>query len=330
MKCFIKLKKKKEKNIKDIRDKQTAYLLTAGDGYEVCGRYVKKGLAVTFRPLINFYRKKKPADWIRFIFLWVSVLITLSILVYIIGFILVRGVPYITPSLFSLTYTTENQSLFPALVTTVLMVGITLLLAVPFGVFTAIYLVEYASRGNKLVRVIRMTTETLAGIPSIVFGLFGYLFFAIWLGWGKAILTGCFTLAIMILPIIIRTTEESLKSIPDSYREGSFSLGAGKLRTVWRVTLPSALPGIFAGIILSVGRIVGETAALIFTIGSVIKLPNSLFSQGRTLALHVLQLAGEGYYRNEAYATAVVLLVVVLGINGLSSSIEKRFKQKIK
>jgi len=174
-----------------------------------------------------------------------------------------------------------------------------------------------------------MTTETLAGIPSIVFGLFGYLFFANWLGWGKSILAGCFTLAIMILPIIIRTTEESLKSIPDSYREGSFSLGAGKLRTVMRITLPSALPGIFAGIILGVGRIVGETAALIFTIGSVIKIPDNLFSQGRTLALHVLQLAGEGHYRNEAYATAVVLLVVVLGINALSTTIERRFKQNI-
>jgi len=210
------------------------------------------------------------------------------------------------------------------------MVALTLIIAVPFGVFTAIYLIEYASRGSRLVRIIRMTTETLAGIPSIVFGLFGYLFFANWLGWGKSILAGCFTLAIMILPIIIRTTEESLKSIPDSYREGSFSLGAGKLRTVLRVTLPSAMPGIFAGIILGVGRIVGETAALIFTIGSVIKIPDNLFSQGRTLALHVLQLAGEGHYRNEAYATAVVLLIVVLCINGLSSTIERRFKQKIR
>ena len=277
----------------------------------------------------NFVKKKKPADWIRFILLWLSAFITVSILVYIVGFILIRGVPHLTPSLFSVRYTTENQSLFPALVTTILMVGITLLIAVPFGVFTAIYLVEYASRGNKIVNIIRMTTETLAGIPSIVFGLFGYLFFAIWLGWGKSILAGCFTLAIMILPIIIRTTEESLKSISDSYREGSFSLGAGRLRTVMRVTLPSAMPGIFAGIILGVGRIVGETAALIFTIGSVIKIPDNLFSQGRTLALHVLQLAGEGHYREKAYATAVVLLVVVLGINALSSMIERRFKQKI-
>jgi len=273
--------------------------------------------------------KKKPSDWVRFILLWSAAIITVSILLYIVGFILVRGIPHLRPSLFSLTYTTENQSLFPALITTLMMVGITLMIAVPFGVCTAVYLVEYASRGNKLVRVIRMTTETLAGIPSIVFGLFGYIFFANWLGWGKSILAGCFTLAIMILPIIIRTTEESLKSIPDSYREGSFSLGAGKLRTVWRVTLPSAMPGIFAGIILGVGRIVGETAALIFTIGSVIKIPDNLFSQGRTLALHVLTLAQEGLYRNEAYATAVVLLIVVLVINFISSAIEQKFKKKI-
>ena len=322
------MKEKKDKNF-EIDYSQTAYPLSAEDGYEVCEEYLKRGKCKLMCQISAFLRKKKPSDWARFILMWVSAFITVSILVYIVGFILVRGIPHLTPSLFSLKYTTENQSLFPALVTTLIMVGITLSIAVPFGVFTAIYLVEYASRGNKLVRIIRMTTETLAGIPSIVFGLFGYLFFAIWLGWGKSILTGCFTLAIMILPIIIRTTEESLKSIPDSYREGSFSLGAGKLRTVLRVTLPSAMPGIFAGIILGVGRIVGETAALIFTIGSVIKLPDSLFSQGRTLALHVLQLAGEGHYRNEAYATAVVLLVVVLGINGLSSTIERRFKQKL-
>jgi len=280
--------------------------------------------------IITNMRRRKPADWVRFLLVWGSAAITVSVLVYLVGFILARGVPHITPSLFSLTYTVENQSLFPALVTTLIMVGLTLMIAVPFGVFTAIYLVEYAKRGSRLVRVIRMTTETLAGIPSIVFGLFGYIFFANWLGWGKSILAGCFTLAIMILPLLMRTTEESLKSIPDSFREGSFSLGAGKLRTVIRVTLPSAMPGIFAGIILAVGRIVGETAALMFTIGSVIKIPDNLFSQGRTLALHVYQLASQGHHRNEAYATAVILLVVVFSINALSSSVERRFKQKIK
>lgn len=279
------------------------------------------------KKIITLIRRKKPADLARFLLVWGSGLLTVAVLLYLIVFILAKGIPHITPSLFSLTYTVENQSLFPALVTTVIMAGLTLLIAVPLGICAAVYLVEYAARGSKLVRVIRMTAETLSGIPSIVYGLFGYIFFANRLGWGKSILAGCFTLAIMILPLIMRTTEESLKAIPDSYREGSFSLGAGKLRTVARISLPSALPGIFAGIILAVGRIVGETAALIFTIGSVIKIPDSLFSQGRTLALHVFQLASQGHYRDEAYATAVVLLVVVLGINSLSSSIERRFRR---
>jgi len=280
------------------------------------------------KKVISFIRRKKPMDWVRFLATWICAAITVAILLYLVGFILVRGIPHINASLFSLTYTIENQSLFPALVTTLIIVGLTLAIAVPFGVFTAIYLVEYASRGSKLVSAIRMTTETLAGIPSIVFGLFGYVFFVTWLGWGKSILAGCFTLSIMILPLIMRTTEESLKSIPDAYREGSFSLGAGKLRTVIRVTLPSAMPGIFAGIILAVGRIVGETAALLFTIGSVIKIPENLFSQGRTLALHVYTLSSQGHHRDEAYATAVILLVVVFSINMLSSTIERRFKSK--
>ena len=281
------------------------------------------------KQITTFLGRKKPMDWVRFFLMWGCGLATGAILLYLVGFILVKGIPHITPSLFAIEYTIENQSLFPALVTTLIMVVLTLVIAVPFGVFTAIYLVEYAPRGSRLVRIIRMTTETLAGIPSIVFGLFGYIFFAAWLGWGKSILTGCFTLAIMILPLIMRTTEESLKSIPDTYREGSFGLGAGRLRTVWRVILPSAMPGIFAGIILAVGRIVGETAALIFTIGSVIKIPENLFSQGRTLALHVLQLSSQGHNRNEAYATAVVLLVVVIGINMLSGAIERRFASRL-
>ena len=270
-------------------------------------------------------RSKKPMDWVRFLLVWTSGLITVAVLLYLVGFILIRGIPHIKPSLFEVNYTVENQSLYPALITTLIMVGLTLAVAVPFGISTAIYLVEYARRGSRLVSAIRMTAETLAGIPSIVFGLFGYIFFANWLGWGKSILAGCFTLAIMVLPLIIRTTEESLKAIPDSYREGSFSLGAGRLRTVWRVVLPPAMPGIFAGIILAVGRIVGETAALVFTIGSVIQMPKNLFSQGRTLALHVYQLSSQGHYRNEAYATAVILLVVVVAINTLSSTIERRF-----
>ena len=273
--------------------------------------------------------RKKPMDWLRFILVWAAGIATVAVLLYIVAFILINGIPHIKPSLFSPTYTVENQSLFPALVTTLIVVGLTLLVAVPFGIFTAIYLVEYARRGSRLVRIVRMMSETLAGIPSIVFGLFGYIFFANLLGWRRSIMAGCFTLAIMILPLIMRTTEESLKSISDSLREGSFSLGAGKLRTVWRVILPPATPGIFAGIILAVGRIVGETAALIYTLGNVIKMPENLFSQGRTLALHVYQLSVDGHYNDQAYATAVVLLVVVVGINALSAGVEKRFVKKL-
>lgn len=284
---------------------------------------------MTARKKTGFFSRKKISDWLRLILVWGAGLITVAVLLYLIVFILIKGVPHIKLSLFAVR-DPDQISLFPPLVTTILMVGLTLLIAVPFGVFTAIYLVEYAPRGSGLVRIIRMTAETLSGIPSIVYGLFGYIFFAGTLGWGKSILTGCFTLAIMILPLIMRTTEESLKAIPDSYREGSFGLGAGRMRTVFRVILPSATPGIFAGVVLAVGRIVGETAALIFTIGDVFKLPSSLFSSGRTLAMHVLKLSGQGHHRNEAYATAVVLLALVIGINALSSRIERRFIRKLK
>ena len=172
--------------------------------------------------------------------------------------------------------------------------------------------------------VIRLTTETLSGIPSIVYGLFGMLFFVNTLGWGFSLIAGAFTLAIMILPLIMRQTEESLKSVPDSFREGSFGLGAGKLRTVFRIVLPSAVPGILAGVILAIGRIVGETAALMYTAGTVAKVPSSIFGSGRTLAVHMYNLSSEGLYMNQAYATAVILLILVVGINTLSGVIAKR------
>ena len=204
------------------------------------------------------------------------------------------------------------------------MAAISLLLAVPFGIGSAIYLVEYAKKGNKLVKVIRVTAETLTGIPSIVYGLFGMLFFVTALKWKFSILAGAFTLAIMILPVILRTTEEALLSVPDSYREGSFGLGAGKLRTIFKIVLPAAVPGILSGVILATGRIVGETAALIYTAGSVAKIPSSVFSSGRTLAVHMYLLANEGLHVNQAYATAVVLLILVIAINALSSFIAKK------
>ncbi len=250
------------------------------------------------------------------------------VLLFIIGYILVNGIPHLNLSLFELEYTTDNVSLFPALITTVMMVALSLVLAVPLGVFTAIYLVEYANRGNKLVKIIRMTAETLSGIPSIVYGLFGMLCFVAFFGWGFSLVAGAFTLAIMILPLIMRTTEESLKSVPDAYREGSFGIGAGRLRTVFRIVLPAASPGILAGVILAIGRIVGETAALIYTAGTVTKIPENLLASGRTLAIHMYVLSREGLYTGQAYATAVVLLVVVIGINALSAKLARRIARR--
>ena len=265
-----------------------------------------------------------PGSLIMMLLVMFGAILTFLVLIFLIVYILVHGVPYLKPSLFSLHYTSENASLMPALINTVIMTGQSLLIAVPLGIFAAIFLVEYAKRGNKFMGVIRLTTETLSGIPSIVYGLFGMLFFVNTLGWGFSLLAGAFTLSIMILPLIMRQTEESLKSVPDSYREGSFGLGAGKLRTVFRIVLPSAVPGILAGVILAIGRIVGETAALMYTAGTVAKVPSSVMGSGRTLAVHMYNLASEGLYMDQAYATAVVLLVLVVGINTLSGVIAKR------
>ena len=278
---------------------------------------------VTFKQKLKAYRRT-PGSFLVMLLVMLSAILTFTVLIFLIAYILIRGVPYITPSLFSFTYTSENASLMPALINTVVMTLLSLLIAVPFGIFSAIFLVEYAGRGNRFVEIIRLTTETLSGIPSIVYGLFGMLFFVTTCGWGFSLLAGAFTLAIMILPLIMRTTEEALKSVPDSYREGSFGLGAGKLRTVFRIVLPSAVPGILAGVILAVGRIVGETAALIYTAGSVADVPSSVMGSGRTLAVHMYNLASEGLYMNQAYATAVILLGLVVGINTLSSIVAKR------
>ena len=265
-----------------------------------------------------------PASLIMMILVKLAALITFTVLIFLIIYILVHGVPYLKPSLFSLHYNSENASLMPALINTVIMTLLSLLLAVPIGIFSAIFLAEYAGKGNKFVDIIRLTTETLSGIPSIVYGLFGMLFFVSTCHWGFSLLAGAFTLAIMILPLIMRTTEEALLSVPDSYREGSFGLGAGKLRTVFYIVLPSAVPGILAGVILAIGRIVGETAALIYTAGSVAQVPSSVLGSGRTLAVHMYLLASEGLYMDQAYATAVVLQVLVVVINTLSGIVAKR------
>ncbi len=254
--------------------------------------------------------------------------VTCFTLLFLIGYILIKGIPYLSLDLFSWTYNSENVSFMPSIVNTIIMVIGALLISVPFGIFSAIYLVEYAKRGNKMVGVIRITAETLAGIPSIVYGLFGMLFFVTTLKMGYSLLAGIFTVAIMILPLMMRTTEEALKAVPDIFREGSFGLGAGKLRTVFRIVLPTAIPGILAGIILSIGRIVGETAALIYTAGTVAELPKNLLSSGRTLSVHMYALSKEGLHTDQAYATAVMLLGIVLLINMLSTMMAKKIEKK--
>ena len=271
------------------------------------------------------YLKKHPLSFFLRLAVWASALLTAGVVIFLIGYILVQGVPNLTlPGLFAWEFTAENQSMMPAIINTVIMTVLTLLLAVPVGVFAAIYLVEYSKKGNRLVKLIRVTAETLSGIPSIVYGLFGYIVFVITLGWSYTLLSGVITLAIMILPLIIRTTEEALMAVPDSFREGSFGLGAGKLRTVFRIVLPSAVPGVLSGIILAIGRIVGDSAALIFTAGTNPAIPGSLFSSASTLSVHLYTLLTEGLYTQQAYATAVVLLVMVIFINALSGVLAKK------
>lgn len=267
---------------------------------------------------------RTPTSLLLLCCVFVSAFITFASLLFILWHILSNGIMYIKPSLFALEYNTTNVSLLPALVDTLVMTDLALSIAGPLGVFAAIYLVEYAKKENKLVRTVRLTADTLSGIPSIVYGLFGLLFFVTDLKWGYSLLAGGMTLAIMILPLIMRTTEEALKAIPDAYREGSFGLGAGKLRTCFKIILPPAIPGIMAGVILAVGRIVGETAALMYTAGTVAAVPNSLMSSGRTLAVHMYVLSSEGLYMNEAYATAVVLVVLVIFINSGSAYLAKQ------
>lgn len=280
-----------------------------------------------------------PMALVQFLLVHLAAIMTVLVVLFMIVYILVTGVPHISKELFAWTWTTKNQSMMPAIINTLVMTLLSLLLAVPIGVGGAIYLVEYAGRGNKLVKLVRLTAETLQGIPSIVYGIFGYVFFNIALGWGFSILAGSMTLSIMILPLILRTTEEALMAVPDSYREGSFGLGAGKLRTVFRIILPAAMPGVLAGIILGIGRIVGESAALIYTAGSGtanlrfesgghFSLIAPLFQSARTLSVHMYCLMNEGLFTDQAHATAVVLMVLVIGLNALSSWAAKKLTKQ--
>lgn len=278
----------------------------------------------TFRQKLLSY-KNSPVSAVLAALVLCCALATFGVLLYLILHIVVQGLPYIKLSTFAWEYTTENASVTPAIINTVVITVLSLLFAAPVGIFSAIYLVEYAGKKSRFIEIIRITTVTLAGIPSIIYGLFGMLFFVISCGLGFSLLSGALTLTIMILPLIIRTTEEALLSVPDSYREGSYGLGAGKLRTIFHIVLPAAVPGILAGIILSIGRIVGETAALVYTAGTVAQLPSSVMGSGRSLAIHMFTLANEGLYMDQAYATAVILLLLVVFINGLSYYLAKKF-----
>ena len=253
----------------------------------------------TFRQKLASY-KRKPGSLLLLVLVSLSALITAALVISLVVYILVKGIPNLNAGLFAWEYSTENSSMMPALINTLIITLLSLLIAGPIGIFSAIYMTEYAKKGNKLVGVVRTTTETLAGIPSIVYGLFGQLFFVLACGFDYSMLAGALTMSIMVLPTIMRTTEEALLSVPDAYREG----------------------------ILSIGRIVGETAALIYTSGTVAGIPESLMGSGRTLAVHMYALLNEGLYMEEAYATAVILLVLVVAINALSTFISRKITAK--
>jgi phosphate transport system permease protein len=261
--------------------------------------------------------------------LWAMTVLTVAILVFIIFFILRKGLPAL-----SLEFLTKNPvdmgkggGIFSTVIGTIVLTALAILIATPLGVGTAIYLTEYTWE-NAVTRVIRFGAECLAGIPSIIFGLFGFILFVTKLGFGWSILSGGLTLAFMILPTIIRTSEEAIKSVPAAYRQVSFSLGGTKWQTVTRVVLPSALPGIVTGIILSVGRSIGETAAVIFTAGSALRLPTSLFSSTRTMAVHFYILAREGISMSRAYGTAAVLIIAILAVNVATYYLMNKFIKK--
>jgi len=265
---------------------------------------------------------------------YVGAILTALVLAGIVGYILINGIPHLKPSLFEWTYTSENVSLMPALIDTILMALLALALSVPTGVGAAIYLVEYARSSSRFVRAVRMTAETLQGIPSIIYGLFGLLFFTTMLGWGLSLISGACTLAIMVLPVVMRTTEEALLAVPESYKQGGFALGAGHVRTIFRCVLPSELPGIVGGVLLALGRCVGEVAALLFTAGTVAQIPDfggqgifAIFDSCRTLAVHMYVLASEGLHMDETYATAVVLLILIVILNMGANFAAKRLKR---
>ena len=273
---------------------------------------------------------KKPVSMIGMLLVMLAALITAAVVLWILIYTLVQGLPSLKAGMFSWTWTDENFSFIPALVNTLIIAGLSLLIAVPIGVFAAIFMSEYAKSTNIFVKIVRMAAETLSGIPSIVYGIFGNIFFVTVLGWGYSMIAGILTMAIMILPLIMRTTEEALLAVPDSFREGSFALGAGKLRTIFRIILPAAVPGIVSGVILGLGRVIGETMALIFTAGSAYNRPfaSGPMQQGSTLTVYLYSLCTENTHPGVAWAVAVVLIILVVIINGLAEFIGNKLKKE--
>ena len=274
---------------------------------------------------------KKPFSFALFLLICLATLITAAIVVWILAYVLIRGIPNLKPELFAWRWTSDNMSMMPSLLNTLSIAGLSLLVAGVIGIFAAIFLVEYAKSTNIFVKSVRVAAETLSGIPSIVFGIFGMILFTDAFGWGLTILGGSLTMAMMIMPLIMRTTEEALLAVPASFREGSYALGAGKLRTIFVIILPSAIPGIISGVILGLGRVVGETMALVFTAGSAfnIKRPAGLLSQGSTLTVYMYSLISEGNaYYGEAWAIAVVLIILTILINGAAELIGNKLKKE--
>lgn len=267
------------------------------------------------------------SSWIFRYAVKIATLLTVLAVCLIIGYILIMGIPQIKPEMFELEYNSDNVSFMPALFNTLIVIVMAVSCSSIFGIGAAIFLNEYTNKQNFFVRIVALATETLSGIPSIVYGLFGLLFFVYYLQWGLSLLAGVCTMAIMTFPIIMRASQEALAAVPDLYREGSFGLGAGRFRTVFKIVLPAAIPGILGGIILAIGRTVGESAALIYTAGSIAAVPETVFSSTRTLAVHMYLLASEGLHIDATYATAVLLLVFVLLINFATSAVANRISK---
>lgn len=259
--------------------------------------------------------------------LWLSAFISVAVLVMIVGFIFYKGFRLISFDFIFGDYSpTGGGGIWPMIVTTMYTIFISLIIATPIGILAAVYLQEYAKQG-RLVRIIRFATESLTGIPSIIYGLFGAVFFVTTLKLGMSIIAASLTLAIIVLPVIIRTTEEALKTVPGSYREGSLALGTTKLQTLYKVILPNAMPGILSGIILSVGRIVGESAAIFLTAGTVAAMPGGIFSSARTLTVHSYLVTQESGDIELAAAVGIVLIVIILIINLSATYISKKLNK---